>query len=100
MLQALLLYLSSAITGEGEKKLPRDYVWVHPSMQLASLEDGGRGATRNSAGLQTEKSPLKGSIFSRLGDPVKGARKDKQDSSLNVQPEVKQKFSPRRRVSE
>ena len=83
------------ITGEGEKRrnIPSDYVWVHPSMQLAAMDDGGRGEkTASGAGLQTEKSPMKGGIFSRLG-------KEKQESSLKVQPEVKQKYSPRRQVS-
>ena len=68
-------------------------------MQLAA-RDGGRGETGDDAGLQTEKSPAKkGSIFSRLGNPVGGAGMEKQDSSLKVQPEAKQKYSPRRQVS-
>ena len=62
-------------------------------MQLAAREDGVR-----EVGLQTEKSPMKkGSIFSRLGNPVGGAEMEKQDS-LKVQPEAKQKYSPRRQV--
>ena len=64
-------------------------------MELAAREDG----IREVGGLQTEKSPVKkGSIFNRLGNPVGGAGIEKQDS-LKVQPEAKQKYSPRRQVS-
>ena len=76
--------------------MPSDYVWVHPSMQLAAADDGAKQETTNSAGLQTGKSTVKGSIFSRLGDPVAGGSvKEQQTSSLKLQQETKRKYSPR-----
>ena len=68
-------------------------------MRLAAVDDSGRRETGNVAELQTEKSVVKGSIFSRLGDPVGGAGREKHSPSLQVQPDVKQKYSPRRQVS-
>ena len=72
-------------------------------MRLAAMDDGVKEKTAASkSGLQTEKPPpsSKGSIFSRLGNQVSDVSKGKQGSSLKVQPEAQQKYSPRRPVSE
>lgn len=86
--------------GEREKRknIPSDYVWVHPSMQLAAADSSkGSEAVATSTGLQTEKVPTKGSIFSRLGNPVGGAGKEAHSSSLKLQPESMPKYFPRTR---
>lgn len=69
-------------------------------MQLAAMDDGRKEATTNRTGAQDEKPPpTKGSVFGRLGNPVDGAGKEKQDSSLKLQPVGKLKYSPRHQVS-
>ena len=89
--------------GEGGKRknIPSDYVWVHPSIQLAAMEDKAKEKAASKLGLPIEKPPLssKGSIFSRLGDQIEDASKGKQGLSLKVQSEAKQKYSPHRPVS-
>ena len=89
--------------GEGEKRknIPSKYVWVHPSMRLAAMDDGAKEKAASKSGLPIEKPPpsSKGSIFSRLGNQMEDASKGKQGLSLNAQPEAKQKYSPRRPVS-
>ena len=69
-------------------------------MRLAAMDDGGKGET--ATGSQAKKPPsMKGTIFSRLGNvnQVDEAGKEKQVSSLKLQSETKQKYSPRRQVS-
>jgi len=63
---------------------------------LAAADDVKGKTSSTGQGLQTGKSTIKGSIFSRLGDPVTGdSAKEKQATSLKLQQEAKQKYSPR-----
>lgn len=91
------LRVIATTVGEGEKgrSIQSDKVWVNPSIQLAAMDKGVKELTADGAAPQAENSSTKASVFSRLGNSMGGAGKEKQGSPFKSQPEVNQGYSPR-----